>query len=184
MVGTLFFSLCSMQMKYIWTELTRERQEAVVEVKVVQMNSDRRSCDMLDCILIVSTLMVIVEVTAFILSCLARKYPESEYFSNSSHWWNEEETVTSRASRVERSLIRTTTKEEERPNDYDLSQKSCVICLNDFKVDDDDHDDETTIVVQSAQRCCKSCYHRECLSEWLMNHSTCPCCRTTILRPL
>jgi len=131
---------------------------------VLQMISYRRSLEVNDCIMIVVSLMVVVEVTAF---CLAKKYPE--YFSDSFSWWYEEkETATSRASRIERSLIYT----KDRPNGY-LSQ-SCVICLTDFEADE--------TVVRSLQRCCNSCYHRECLSGWLMNQSSCPCCRASVLR--
>jgi len=130
-----------------------------------QMISDHRSLDVHDCFLIVVSLMVVVEVTSF---CLAKIYPE--YFSDSFSWWydEEQETATSRASRIERSLVYI----KDRPNDY-LSH-SCVIYLSDFEADE--------TVVRSLQRCCNSCYHRECLSGWLGNHSSCPCCRTNILR--
>jgi Ring finger domain len=49
----------------------------------------------------------------------------------------------------------------------------CAICLVDFKSNDR--------VVSGTQPCCRSCFHRECLEEWLKVQSSCPCCRKNLL---
>ncbi|KAG7369723.1 ring finger domain containing protein [Nitzschia inconspicua] len=52
-------------------------------------------------------------------------------------------------------------------------EDSCAICLTDFAASDR--------VVSGAQPCCRSCFHRNCLEEWLKIQSSCPCCRSNLL---
>jgi hypothetical protein len=49
----------------------------------------------------------------------------------------------------------------------------CAICLAEFE--SSDH------VVSGSQPCCRSCFHRRCLEEWLTIQNSCPCCRMKLL---
>lgn len=137
-----------------------------VRVREAQPNSERPEHAIMTCVVTLTSLMAAVEGAALILSYLSKTYPE--YFSDSSHWWEDDETDTRRASRIERSLMKRTWCAQSLEHGTD-----CAICLNDFQ------DKET--VVQASQRCCNNFFHNECLSMWLKIRSNCPCCRSEIL---
>uniref|UniRef100_A0A6V2JPD1 RING-type domain-containing protein n=2 Tax=Ditylum brightwellii TaxID=49249 RepID=A0A6V2JPD1_9STRA len=50
----------------------------------------------------------------------------------------------------------------------DSLKESCPICLADYAEGDD----------ISHTHNCIHCFHADCVTQWLMNHDTCPCCRT------
>jgi Ring finger domain len=51
----------------------------------------------------------------------------------------------------------------------DGSQDQCAICLNDY----DDGDE----ICWSQNKQCNHVFHKGCISEWLLTHEECPCCR-------
>lgn len=50
---------------------------------------------------------------------------------------------------------------------------SCDICLAEYEVDEE--------VSWSPNEDCTHAFHKECITDWLMTHSTCPCCRRNYL---
>jgi hypothetical protein len=57
-------------------------------------------------------------------------------------------------------------------NDED-NGKECPICMNTFC--------EGDIVSWSANEKCSHVYHHECIKEWMLRRTECPCCRGTFL---
>lgn len=51
----------------------------------------------------------------------------------------------------------------------DDCENCCAICLNEYKDDDE--------VCLSNNRYCNHFFHRACITEWLVTHEECPCCR-------
>jgi len=49
----------------------------------------------------------------------------------------------------------------------------CAICLGPYEVGDE--------VSWSMNTCCNHVYHHKCISEWLVHHDECPCCRLEYL---
>ena len=53
----------------------------------------------------------------------------------------------------------------------------CTICLEDYKVGD--------VVCRSKNGAIAGCFHKfhqDCITDWLMNHDDCPCCRTSFFQ--
>mmetsp|Transcript_25512 Transcript_25512/g.44942 ORF Transcript_25512/g.44942 Transcript_25512/m.44942 type:complete len:328 (-) Transcript_25512:778-1761(-) len=72
----------------------------------------------------------------------------------------------SRSQRIEMSL-------QEQKYDGNQFEDCCAICLVDFEYNDR--------VVSGTTKCCRSCFHRQCLEQWLKIRKTCPCCRSNVL---
>jgi hypothetical protein len=54
-------------------------------------------------------------------------------------------------------------------SDNDNGHECCAICLSDYQDGD--------VIGWSHNKNCKHIFHRECISEWLLTHEECPCCR-------
>uniref|UniRef100_A0A7R9WCW7 RING-type domain-containing protein n=1 Tax=Pseudictyota dubia TaxID=2749911 RepID=A0A7R9WCW7_9STRA len=55
-------------------------------------------------------------------------------------------------------------KEEEGGN-----QRECHICLSSYEDGED--------ICYPKNGCCQHIFHKNCISEWLLKHDDCPCCR-------
>lgn len=66
-----------------------------------------------------------------------------------------------------------TTIHDYKYNKNEEASSSCAICLTEFA--------EGDRVVTGSRPCCRNCFHRNCLEEWLNIQSSCPCCRTNLL---
>lgn len=55
----------------------------------------------------------------------------------------------------------------------DSSHDPCAICLNDYEDGD--------AICWSHNTHCSHVFHRQCISEWLLTHEECPCCRHAYL---
>lgn len=51
-------------------------------------------------------------------------------------------------------------------------QQECPICLNEFQYHE---------IVVTPKKDCGHTFHKKCLHQWLMSHSSCPCCREKLL---
>lgn len=49
----------------------------------------------------------------------------------------------------------------------------CAICLDSFEVNQ--------TVALSKNDCCRHAFHQACITEWLLKHEECPCCRSKLL---
>ena len=53
---------------------------------------------------------------------------------------------------------------------------TCNICLEPFT----ENDEITTSIVSK----CSHGFHRQCITDWLMKHNECPCCRGTFIEKI
>ena len=53
------------------------------------------------------------------------------------------------------------------------SEKECPICMEPFELDD--------IVSWGTNSDCQHAFHHECIKEWTLRRTDCPCCRQTLL---
>jgi hypothetical protein len=60
---------------------------------------------------------------------------------------------------------------DDDDNDSSSSQQRqcCAICLNEYINGDE--------ICFSQNKQCNHIFHRQCISEWLLTHEECPCCR-------
>jgi hypothetical protein len=119
-----------------------------------------------DCLTTLVFLMALVEGCALSLSSLSSLYPE--FFKGESNWWQDEETDSQRADRIQRSLPVSTFQANDQTEDA-----CCSICLSEFE--------QNEAVASGSRKCCNNLYHPACLSSWLQVQSTCPCCRQNML---
>lgn len=127
-------------------------------------SSNNEPC-LLTCMVWLTILMALVEACVQFVLLLSKRYPGA--FEGVS-CFQEEENPDERSIRIRRCL---------EVSMFTLSGEygtCCPVCLNDFE------DQEQ--VVSGLRKCCKSLFHKECLSSWLLVQSTCPCCRYEILR--
>ncbi|CAJ1948257.1 unnamed protein product [Cylindrotheca closterium] len=57
--------------------------------------------------------------------------------------------------------------------DDDDDRPMCAICVNAYKANDN--------ICWSNNCQCHHCFHQECITEWLLLHEECPCCRLPFL---
>jgi Ring finger domain len=131
-------------------------------------NVAQPECTIVTCVVTLTSIIVLVEGTARVLSFLSKRYPS--FFDDSLRWWDEEENEDERASRIARSLKSRTWSSRQEAAERDVS---CAICLNDFQ--------ENETIVVASKRCCNNVFHKECLTAWLKVQTSCPYCRSDIL---
>lgn len=56
-----------------------------------------------------------------------------------------------------------------------IEEKCCSICLNEYE--------DADVVSKSYNDKCLHIFHKDCIVEWLLNHSDCPCCRHPYILP-
>jgi hypothetical protein len=133
-----------------------------------RLNEDLQSdtASVTPCIVTLVVLVTVVEATVLILCKMSKWFPEA--FDGQRHFWWEEDTEENeeqRCQRIQESLTEQTWNDPREP--------CCSVCLSDYQVND---------VVVGSPKCCHHVFHKECLHQWLMIASACPCCRQEMLK--